>query len=168
MKPIAREELRRALPHIFDAFNASGAYYAWRVLSRRHGLALEPDANVAAVADATLSATLMHLRALDEFFTRGARADAIRAEQFPGYSTPGPFLTPAEKVEINKRLAHISWHRERPFDGHYVRRQMGAAIDRMAHFLQYLRSDFLQLTEPEFSYVVGLERRLHDIQGTIT
>ncbi len=159
-----RDELRNGLRHILDTFDQAGAHYAWRVVRKRYNVPDNDDHLIRVVAQASLESALINLRALSDFFRPDMDRDDIRAVEFPGYQTPGPFLLSEDITAINKRIAHITWHRETPYDGHYVRRNLGEAVDRMLHFLGFLRAQHLNFDDPELPAVLNLERRLQAVR----
>lgn len=122
-----------------------------------------PVHRVKMMHNSAMIASLIHLRALNEFFIEGGYKDDIRANDFPGFDArnPGSFLSDSDKVEIDKRTAHLTWHRLnldlRPFP---VKGMMQQAISRMLCFLEYLQGDFLSVLDEELGYVKRLQRVL--------
>ena len=69
------------------------------------------DENLKLLQNAAIEISLLSVRALNEFFrqrTRSTRDDDVLAGDYPGFQTPGPFLTDDEARELNKRVFHIT------------------------------------------------------------
>ncbi len=161
---LPREQLLGGLPHVLDTFDQAGALYAWRVISKGLPAAAKDGHLGHVVGQASLESSLVNLRALNEFFrARQSIQDDMRATQWPGYTTPGPFMSEDDEKEINKRLAHLTWHRETPHEGHFVRKNLGLAVERIVHFLRFLRADFLTLQDPLLARVNDLEKSLQQV-----
>ena len=159
-----REELKSALSEVFFTFDQIGSYHNWQVMLEEANVSrVCPAYRVKMMHNSAMCASLIHLRTLNEFFAEGGHKDDIRANDFSGFDVhnPGPFLTESDKVEINKRTTHLTWHRLnldlRPFP---VRGMMQQAISRMLQFLEYLQKDFLSLVDDELGYVKRLQRVL--------
>lgn len=159
-----REELKSSLSEVFFTFDQIGSYHNWQVMLEESNVSrISPVYRLKMMHNSAMCASLIHLRTLNEFFAEGGCKDDIRANDFPGFDArnPGPFLTDSEKVEINKRTAHLTWHRLnldlRPFP---VRGMMQQAISGMLQFLEYLQEDFLSLVDEELGYVKRLQRVL--------
>ncbi len=112
--------------------------------------------------NAAIESSLVSLRALNEFFKPNGRQDDLRASQFPMYETQGAFLSTNDELEINKRLAHLTWHRESGHSGFAIKAHMMNAIERMLHFIEYLLNSFLRFGEPEFDEAISLRQILPD------
>lgn len=159
-----RDDLRQGLTHVLNTFDQAGAYYAWQVVRKRYNIPESGDHLVSVVAQGSLESALVNLRALNDFFRPSLSNDDIRAIEYPGYRTPGPFLSDADVAAINKQLAHITWTRNEVFDGYYMRRNLEAAVERMLNFLAHLRSEHAHFTDPELPVMLALERRLQAVQ----
>lgn len=106
------------------------------------------------MGNAILESTLIHLRALDDFFDcrpkPNRHEDDMRAYEF-GYNVPNArFLDEQQRIAINKRMAHLSWERSKEFKGHHVVKHQINALNRMIHFLDFILSSFLKSNDAEY------------------
>jgi hypothetical protein len=116
------------------------------------------DENLALLQNAAIEVSLLSVRTLNEFFrprTSQTRPDDIVAEDYPGYRTPGAFLTDKESRELNKRLFPITCQSQNLTEVSWNIAEMTVrAATRAADFLQHLVRDD-QLSEPERKKAAG-------------
>lgn len=110
------------------------------------------DENLSLLQNAAIETSLLSVRALNEFFrprTRQTRADDVVADDYPGFSTPGPFLTEVEARELNKRVFHITCQEQPLATVSWNLADLSVrAATQTAHFLGFLSNDAaLSLTE---------------------
>ncbi len=89
---------------------------------------------------AALQCSLLNIRSLDEFYRPQSKPDDIRAEHYPNFTNPGPFLSDDEAKQLHQLIAHLTYRRFREFDMtwntfHLLRR----AHDRFRLFVDYIR-----------------------------
>jgi len=163
------DELTEMIPHILYVFTQSVACFVWRY--DHGGIATPwPPSNYKEemAANACLESSLMSMRTLNEFFRDHSpkhkpRPDDVRAFQYPGYVTLGSFLTKDDEDEIHKRLAHLSTRRLAATPGWQLKMLWDPSSERMIHFLEYLRRDFVPMMHPLFPRVVKLRESLREI-----
>src|SRR5262249_50819243 len=68
------------------------------------------------------------------------KPDDIRAEHYPNFKNPGPFLSDGEVKQLHQLIAHLTYRRFREFDTtwntfHLLRR----AYDHFRPFVDYIR-----------------------------
>jgi len=68
-----------------------------------------------ALRNATIESSLLSIRILNDFFRAGGFPTDIKAHHYLGFSSPGEFLTPTERTNINKHLAHLTTERADAF-----------------------------------------------------
>ncbi len=86
------------------------AYFAPAVTST----SIRRDATEA-LRNATIESSLLSLRLINDFFAPGGFPTDIRAEDYVGYVSPGPFLDAGEARALNKHLAHLTTERAELF-----------------------------------------------------
>ena len=160
------------IQHIRYTFSQSASAFVWCFAEARNPtLRNLRGYEIQSLRNATIESSLISLRALHDFFSpypsgkRTARNDQdgdVRAVDY-GYQTKGGFLSIADKTEINKRAAHICLRRLKSHTGWDFRSHMNPAINRMLDFLNYLRSDFLSLSDPELEAVISLQKSLSEL-----
>src|SRR5207249_2610884 len=62
---------------------------------------------------AALQCSLLNVRSLDEFYRPQFKPDDIRAEHYPNFKNPGPFLSDAEVKQLHQLIAHLTYRRFR-------------------------------------------------------
>jgi hypothetical protein len=150
-----REQLKAALGAILQSVFQTGLFDLRDDIIK----ALETNRSpldkdfVGGLQNAILESTLIHLRALDDFFCTQPRTfynqDDMRASDF-GYHEPNAqFIDKADRKEINKRMAHLSWKRSEPFGGHRIQKHRMHALDRTIHFLDFILNAFLNPNDDE-------------------
>jgi hypothetical protein len=153
----SREELVLGVKPILQAFYQTGIFFTWDLLKNKNARQLE-DPNIAiifsGIDNAVLDSTLIHLRALNDFFSSSwTHKDDIRAFEF-GYSVPTkPLLDKQAITDINKQLAHLSWARTADWTGHFADRHNLAAIDYVLPFMEFLATKFLMPDDEPFDFV---------------
>jgi hypothetical protein len=71
---------------------------------------------IGTVENACVQSLLINIRALDDFFAKPGeknhqhRDDDTHAYDFPGYKSPGRFLTQEERDSINRWVPHPTYH----------------------------------------------------------
>ena len=104
-------------------------------------------------ANACIESTLVSLRILNEFFTREKTKDRITASHYPGYRTPGPFLSKPDLQRINDHLAHLTWQRLTKPAAQWPHRLFLSALIPCQHFLHYLLREFLSPADREHALI---------------
>lgn len=131
-----RADLADGLHHVFYVFAQFHAHWFWRAYRARgmHGIESPPrDAAEMAIHNSTIEAQLLSLRILDEFFSNHKNQDNMLAEEW-GMAGDKSFLSRDDKIALNKKLAHLTWHRTGNDDG-WRRSLMVKAIRPMREFL---------------------------------
>jgi len=67
------------------------------------------------IYNATIESSLLSIRILNDFFRADGFPTDIKAHHYNGFSSPGEFLTSAERTDINKHLAHLTTERADAF-----------------------------------------------------
>ena len=89
---------------------------------------------------AALQCSLLNIRTLDEFYRPQSRPDDIRAEHYPHFNNPGPFLSDDEAKQVHQLIAHLTYRRFREFDTNWnIFYLMRRAYDHFKQFVDYLR-----------------------------
>lgn len=111
------DEKWRAVSLLYNRLNRGFTLYLW--MTRIHPMLVEhprfPEERFAAVTikNACVESVLLSVRDLDDFFrprTNRDRDSDLRATDFFGYQSPGPFLSSAERESINQHIAHLTYH----------------------------------------------------------
>jgi hypothetical protein len=160
------DQLTKMVEHIRHSFGQTGAVFVW-IFAEEANQLIRNMRHSRTIHNASLESTLVNLRALNEFFTpystkKKRHHDDVRATDFPRYQTKGAFLSELTLNEIHRRLAHFSFKRLETDPGWEIRHLMEPAIDRMLHFLDYLRNDFLPFHHPELFHVIALYDSLRE------
>lgn len=119
-KPVKRiaskEEKIRAVSLLYNRLNRGFALYLWKtrvhpMLAEHPGFSDEKFA-IVTVKNACVESVLLSVRDIDDFFRPRAsntRDSDVRAEDFFGYRSPGPFLSEEERGSINQWIAHLTY-----------------------------------------------------------
>jgi len=146
----SRSELHDALVHVRYTIDQSISTLYWGVLESK----LPLDGMQRAIfANACIESTLVSLRILNEFFTREKTEDRITASHYPGYRTPGPFLSKPDLQRINDHLAHLTWQRLTKPAAQWPHRLFLSALIPCQHFLHYLLREFLPPADREHALI---------------
>jgi hypothetical protein len=146
----SRSELHNALVHIRYTIDQLISTIYWTALEKR----LQLDVMQKAIfANACIESSLLSLRILNEFFTSEKTKERITASQYPGYRTPGHFLSRSDLQRLNDHLAHLTWRRLNEATAQWQHHLFVSALVPCRHFLQYLLGNFLSATDPEHSPV---------------
>lgn len=111
-----KEEKIRAVRLLYNRLTRGFSLYLWRtrvhpMLTEHPGFSDEKFA-VLAVKNACVESALLSVRDIDDFFrhrTSKTRDSDVRAEDFFGYRSPGPFLSDEERGSINQWIAHLTY-----------------------------------------------------------
>jgi hypothetical protein len=136
----SRGELHDALVHVRYTIDQSISTLYWSVLEPKLPL---DEMQKAIFANACIESTLVSLRILNEFFAREKTKDRITASHYPGFQTPGPFLSKSDLQRINDHLAHLTWQRLTEPSTPWSHQLLSSALVPCRQFLQYLLRDFL-------------------------
>lgn len=131
-----KAQLTDGLHHVFYVFAQFHAHWLWRGYraQRMHGIDFPPrDAAEMAIHNSTIEAQLLSLRILDEFFSNQKDRDNMLAEDW-GMTGNKSFLSKDDLIALNKKLAHLAWHRTGNNDG-WQRSLMVKAVPPMREFL---------------------------------
>jgi hypothetical protein len=109
---------------------------------------------ISTLNNAFLEFHLMLLRKLNEFFTPlckgNLKEDDLRAEHYPGFVSPGPFLSDSDVDELHKRVGHITLmnvrYKEKNW-GELIEGSLPRAIDKLLEFFRFL-TDSPSLSNP--------------------
>jgi hypothetical protein len=142
----SRAELHDALVHVRYTIDQSISTIYWGVLESK--LPLDPMQK-AIFGNACIESTLVSLRVLNEFFTREKTKERITASHYPGYHTPGPFLSKPDLQRLNDHLAHLTWERLTEPETQWQHRLLLSALIPCRHFLRYLLNRFLSTDDRE-------------------
>lgn len=157
-----RKQLKNALKEIRQSLFQTGLYFEWAEAAKEPlGARFSKDTQfTAAVGNAVLDSTLMHLRALDDFLStrKKRKVEDMKASDY-GYPYDGSFLDASARETINKWHAHFSWVRTEPCTGHYVVKHNLAAVAAVVRFVEWLVSNFLRTNDDE------LELWQNDLRG---
>jgi hypothetical protein len=100
-----------------------------------------PPDSLGALRNATIESSLISIRILNDFFRPRLHSfpTDIRAEDYQGYTSPEPFLSPTEARDLNKQLAHLTTERAENYPKKWaiydlIRRTHDASITFL-HFL---------------------------------
>jgi hypothetical protein len=120
------------------------------------GSSAPPDA-MGALRNAAIESSLLSIRLLNDFFQPRKFPTDIRAEDYVGYASPGPFLDDDEARALNKYLAHLTTERAETFPKRWdiydmIRRAHDAAVT----FVRFLASSEGQQYRPD----MDLESRI--------
>ena len=89
---------------------------------------------------AALQCSLLNIRSLDEFYRPQSMPDDIRAEHYPNFANPGPFLSDGEAKQLHQLVAHLTYRRFHEFDTTWnTFHLLSRAYDRFEPFLDYIR-----------------------------
>jgi hypothetical protein len=100
-----------------------------------------PPVDMIALKNSLVESALLSVRVLNEFFKPiGAHETDIRSNQFTGYVSQGPFLSPTEAKEIHQRLAHLTVARALDYGKGWSHEMFARALKACDHFLTYLQS----------------------------
>jgi hypothetical protein len=110
------DEKLRAVSLLYNRLTRGFSLYFW--LTRIHPMLAEhPRFNEEKIAAITIrnscvESVLLSVRDLDDFFrprTKWDRDSDVRVSDFGSYSSPGPFLSEAERNSINQWVAHLTY-----------------------------------------------------------
>ena len=110
------EEKFRAVSLLYNRLTRGFSLYFW--LTRIHPMLVEHprfnDEKFAAITirNSCVESALLSVRDLDDFFRPRDKRDRdsdVRATDFEKYSSPGPFLSDAERNSINQWVAHLTY-----------------------------------------------------------
>jgi hypothetical protein len=154
----SRNELHGALIHVRYTIDQLISTIYWRELEWK----LPLDVTQKSIfRNACFESSFVSLRILNEFFTPEKTKDRITASHYPGYRTPGAFLSKGDLQRLNDHLAHLSWGRLKEPTSPLQGRLLLCALVPCRHFLEYLIRDFLQVADAEYAPV---SQELHAIK----
>ena len=109
----SKNELKSGWLQVDICMRLAFFYYVWQ----KH---FEPSNNTTDeckfMRAAALQCSLLNVRSLDEFYRPQSKADDIRAEHYPNFNNPGPFLSDDEAKQLHQLIAHPTYRRFREFD----------------------------------------------------
>ena len=144
----SRSDLHDALVHVRYTIDQSISTLYWSVLESK--LPLDP-VQKAIFGNACIESMLVSLRILNEFFKPEKTKERITASHYPGYHTPGPFLSQPDLQRLNDHLAHLTWQRLTEAETQWQHRLLLSALKPCRDFLQYLLKRFLSPDDPEYA-----------------
>jgi hypothetical protein len=143
----AAEAWQDVLSRGFQVF----AYYHWWSLEQRNR-SFAKDTTCITIKNAALESSLMSIRDLDDFFLcrTDTRQDDLIASDY-GFPAGRNFLSGAERDEINKKLAHLTYRSAQELHQDPLRRNprtwnnaemVNKATSLLLEFLNHLESVF--------------------------
>ncbi len=119
--------------------------FSYHVWNKRCGQCEKESEDCELMRIAALECTLLNIRAVDEFFRQQTWSSDIRAAQYPGFDSPGPFLSPGEKRKLDQLVAHLTYNRIHEFDFTWKTAELlQKAYRAFASFLSYVERAFYE------------------------
>jgi len=133
----SKVELRNGWLQVDICMRLAFSYYVWQ---KHFQPADDTTDECKFMRAAALQCSLLNVRSLDEFYRPQFKPDDIRAEHYPNFKNPGPFLSDGEVKQLHQLIAHLTYRRFREFDTtwntfHLLRR----AYDHFKVFIDYIR-----------------------------
>ena len=117
--------------------------FLYNVWHKRYGRCHNGSADHELIRIAALECTLLNVRAVDEFFRQQSWSTDIRAAQYPGFDSPGPFLSSVEKRKLDQLVVHLTYNRIHEFDYTWKTVELvQKAYRAFSNFLDYVERTF--------------------------
>lgn len=106
------EQLRGGSRDFCAVLDQAPSAYVWEsYFAKVFGQISIPPDSLLALRNAAIESSLFSVRILNDFFAPRRYPTDIRASDYNGYASPGPFLTVEEGKDLNKYLAHLTTER---------------------------------------------------------
>lgn len=153
-----------ALQHVFYVVEQVGCYMLWDIMRRSIVIPSAFEFAAERLRCGSLEATLISIRALDEFLSNGARKAKPRSTDMVakdwGYAGDHSFLAVADRSDINAYLAHLTWHRTAQTKAWRLPKMQFDAIKAACGFLDHVIDRFLTDGTPEMKQARALRAAL--------
>jgi hypothetical protein len=144
----SREELHEALVHIRYTIDQLVSVLYWSQVEAHLPLEELPKT---IFRNACTESSLVSLRILNEFFKAEKTKDRITASHYPGFKSPGPFLSKNELQRLNDHLAHLTWERLDDPSPLWQDAMFDLALVACQQFLQHIVHHFLATTDRDYA-----------------
>ena len=156
LTPPSEEELMNGWLQVDICMRLAFSYYVWQ---KHFQPANDTSDECKFMRAAALQCTLLNIRTLDEFFRKHKWQGDIRAEHYPRFTNPGPFLSSDESAQLHQLIAHLTYRRFHEFDTTWnTYHLLTRAYAHFKTFVDYIHDDY-------FAEQINIQASIRDMKN---